>query len=156
MPSAGDFPFLGHTLAQFGLLPLSLVGPGWVFKAAFCCLLWKDYLFPMNQMIHLHHLISTYGCLVLSESQDDMRMLGIAEFGSAICNVYLCAVHTNLPPMLLWFLYTVYAAAMTASNAVCAHYLVTKCDKHRWYSLVPIYALLCWRQVFLLSLFFKT
>ena len=144
-----NYPIYLHMFCQFALVPLSVVAPVWLFKTLFCVLLSKDYLFELNRMVHIHHFISLLGCLTLVDDESDTRMIGFAELGSVLYNLYVCGLFLG-NPYISFVLYLVYASIMTASNLYCIFHIFRRAierKKHSGWFVIPLLMLFILRQL---------
>jgi hypothetical protein len=140
-----QFPLEMQIAAQLSFLPVSKVVSIRTFNIMFCCLLLKDFLYKIECIIAVHHMIGIFGCIGYSRTPDDVRGLAIAEFGSAMYNIYTLAKQRNVGVELV---YALYAITMSLSNIRLLIYLINHREK-RLYITAPFYALILTRQYYI-------
>ena len=139
------FPTEIQIAAQLSFLPVSKVVSIRTFNILFCCLLLKDFLYKIEYLFAIHHMIGIVGCIGYSRTPDDVRGLAIAEFGSAMYNIYTLAKQYNISVEIA---YALYAITMSLSNIHLLIYL-TKHREKRLYITAPVYALILMRQYYI-------
>jgi len=140
-----DFPVEIQIAAQLSLLPISNVVSIRLFNVLFCCLLLKDFLYNIESLFAIHHIISVIGCIGYSRTPDDVRGLAIAEIGSGMYNMYVLAKQHNISVETA---YALYAITMSLSNIHLLIYLTNHREK-RFYLKTPFYVLVLVRQYYI-------
>jgi len=139
------FPVEIQIASQLSFLPVSNIVSIRTFNVLFCCLLLKDFLYKIEYLIAIHHMIGIFGCIGYSRTPDDVRGLAIAEFGSAMYNIYTLAKQHNIS---LEIAYALYAITMSLSNIQLIIY-ITKHREKRLYIRAPFYVLVLVRQYYI-------
>lgn len=139
------FPTEIQIAAQLALLPVSNIVSIRLFNVLFCCLLLKDFLYKINYLFAVHHMISIFGCIGYSRTQGDVRGLAIAEFGSGMYNIYTLAKQYNISVEIA---YVLYAITMSLSNIHLLIYITNHREK-RLYIRAPFYVLVLIRQYYI-------
>ena len=112
---------------QFIIFPLLtwLNATAVVFNTVLTAFFIKDFLYDIDTVIIMHHLVTTYLAWKYCNSKRVMTVFTVAEFGSGMFNVNCLAIHYNymvMPSLLL------YGLVMTASNIYCIFYLINVRD----------------------------
>jgi hypothetical protein len=92
-----------------------------VFNTVLTAFFIKDFLYDIDTITILHHLVTTYLAWKYCNSNKVMTAFTIAEFGSGMRNMNRLAIHYNymvMPSSLL------YGSVMTASNIYCLFYVI--------------------------------
>lgn len=139
------FPTEIQIAAQLSFLPVSKVVSIRTFNVLFCCLLLKDFLYKIEYLFAIHHMIGIVGCIGYSRTPDDVRGLAIAEFGSAMYNIYTLAKQYNISVEMA---YALYAITMTLSNIRLLIYIINHREK-KLYITAPFYVLVLMRQYYI-------
>ena len=90
-------------------------------------------------------MIGIVGCIGYSRTPDDVRGLAIAEFGSAMYNIYTLAKQYNISVEMA---YALYAITMTLSNIRLLIYIINHREKSL-YIRAPFYVLVLMRQYYI-------
>jgi hypothetical protein len=96
-----------------------------VFNTVLTAFFIKDFLYDIDTIIILHHLVTTYLAWKYCNSNKVMTAFTVAEFGSGMRNMNRLAIHYNymvMPSSLL------YGSVMTASNIYCIFFLINVRD----------------------------
>jgi len=132
-------------VAQMSFLPVSKVVSIRTFNVLFCCLLLKDFLYKIEYLFAIHHMIGIFACIGYSRTPYDVRGLAIAEFGSGMYNIYTLAKQYNIRVEIA---YALYAITMSLSNIHLLIYIINHREK-RLYITAPFYALVLLRQYYI-------
>jgi hypothetical protein len=139
------FPIEIQIASQLSLLPVSKVVSIQTFNLLFCCLLLKDFLYKIEYLFAIHHMIGIFACVGYSRTPDDVRGLAIAEFGSGMYNIYTLAKQHNTS---IEIAYVLYAITMSLSNIHLLIYIINHREK-RLYITAPFYVLVIMRQYYI-------
>jgi hypothetical protein len=139
------FPTEIQIAAQLSFLPVSNIVSIRTFNVLFCCLLLKDFLYKIEYLFALHHLIGIVGCIGYSRTPGDVRGLAIAEFGSGMYNIYTLAKQYNISVEIA---YVLYAITMSLSNIHLLIYITNHREKSL-YIRAPFYVLVLLRQYYI-------
>jgi hypothetical protein len=104
------------------------------FNILFTIYFLKDFLFDMDLVLTVHHIVSLVFIYKISNTKSETGAFTVAEFGSGAFNVYTLARHYDV----VWVsqAHTFYAVVMTASNLYSVHYIVGRKDVAIPYKLV--------------------
>ena len=139
------FPIEIQIASQLSFLPMSNIVSIQTFNVLFCCLLLKDFLYKIEYLFAIHHLIGIFGCVAYSRTPGDVRGLAIAEFGSGMYNIYTLAKQYNISVEIAYVLYTI---TMSLSNIHLLIYIINHREK-RLYITAPFYVLVLIRQYYI-------